>query len=230
MHPLLHSPLLQALGYAIINSLWQFALLWLLYYSINTIFRLSTHQKYITGLVLEFAGFTWFLETFHFYYKQTLLLFQDRIINHQIYFPGFFSPGHETIKQKFFLLILRFEQFFPFLSIAYLTLLLVLIVRWIYSYNYTQQVRTDGLREVEINWRLFVQKFSFQLGIKRKVEIFISEKVKTPLTIGFLKPLILIPVATLNYLTTQQLEAVILHELAHIKRFDYLFNLLLAAI
>src|SRR4051812_2167160 len=110
MQPLLHSPLLQALGYAIINSLWQFALIWLLYFGINTVFKLSSHHKYVTGLVLEFAGFTWFLETFHFYYKQSLLLVENSVLNHQVYFPGFshLSAGG-TVKQQFFLLVLRFE-------------------------------------------------------------------------------------------------------------------------
>src|SRR4051812_23278842 len=112
MQPLLHSPLLQALGYAIINSLWQFALLWLLYFSINTIFKLSPHQKYVTGVLLEFAGFTWFLETLQFYYKQSLLLVESSVINHQVFFPGFSNlTNGGTVKQQFFLLILRLEQF-----------------------------------------------------------------------------------------------------------------------
>src|SRR4051794_33308633 len=138
MAPLLHSPLLQALGYAIINSLWQFALLWLLYFAINTVFQLSTHQKYVTGIVLEFAGFTWFLETFHFYYKQSLLLVENAVLNHQIFFPGFANLGSGgTIKQQFFLFILRAEQFFPYLSVAYLILLAILVVRWFYAFAYT---------------------------------------------------------------------------------------------
>lgn len=228
MHPLLHSPFLQALGYAIINSLWQFALLWLLYFAMNTIFKLSSHQRYITGLVLEFAGFVWFLETLHFYYNQSLLFAQNTSFDQVSLSSLANSSG--TIRERVFLLVLRSEQFFPYLSIAYLALLFILTVRWLYAYTYTQKVRTEGLREIEVGWQRFVQTLSIQLRIKRRVDIFLSELVQTPLTIGFFKPLILIPVATINYLTPQQLEAVILHELAHIKRFDYLFNLLLAFI
>jgi beta-lactamase regulating signal transducer with metallopeptidase domain len=229
MHPLLHSPFLQALGYTIINSLWQFALLWLLYFAINTIFKLSSQQKYAAGLTLEIAGFTWFIVTLIFYYNQSKLLPEYNLID-QASLPAVLANTGSTFKQQFFLLILRFEQFFPYLSIAYLALLFVLFMRWLYAYKFTQQVRVAGLEEKEEQWKLFVQKLSLQLGIKRRVHIFLSELVQTPLTVGFLKPVILIPIATINYLNPQQMEAVIIHELAHIRRYDYLFNLLLALI
>jgi beta-lactamase regulating signal transducer with metallopeptidase domain len=229
MQPLLHSPFLQALGYSIINSLWQFAFLWLLYYAINTIFKLSSHQKYTAGLVLEITGFTWFLITLVFYYNQTLLLPQN-LQNTPIHLAGLFTNSATTFKQQFFLLILKTEQFFPYLSIAYLALLFILAVRWIYAFRFTQKVRVSGLNEIEDEWKNFVQKISAQLGIKKTVDIYLSKLVETPLTVGFFKPLILIPLATINYLNVQQMEAVILHELAHIKRFDYLFNLVLAFI
>ena len=59
-------------------------------------------------------------------------------------------------------------------------------------------------------------------SLHKKVSIYLSEKINCPLTIGFFKPIILIPLAAVNHLTIEQLEAVILHELAHIKRADYL--------
>ncbi len=43
----------------------------------------------------------------------------------------------------------------------------------------------------------------------------------------FFKPVILVPLAAINHLTPQQLEAVLLHELSHIKRYDYLVNLII---
>ena len=70
MGQFIQSPFLHALGYAIINSLWQFALLWLLYVLVNTVVKLTSHQKYISGLVLQIAGFVWFLGTLYFYYNQ----------------------------------------------------------------------------------------------------------------------------------------------------------------
>jgi hypothetical protein len=62
------------------------------------------------------------------------------------------------------------------------------------------------------------------------VKIWLSEWVTSPVTIGYLKPIILIPVAAINNLTPHQLEAVILHELSHIYRYDYFLNLILSFI
>ncbi len=65
------------------------------------------------------------------------------------------------------------------------------------------------------------------MGIKKKVNIWVSELVSSPVTIGFLKPVILVPIAAINHLSPQQLEAVLLHELSHIKRADYFINLII---
>lgn len=229
MPAVLHTPFLQALGYAIINSLWQFALLWLLYFAINSLFKLSSHQKYTAGLVLQFAGFIWFTETIHYYYTQSLLAAQQPAVQPNLFFYDV-AGSAAGAKQQFFLLLLRFEQIFPYLSIAYLALLFILAFRWLYAYAYAQQVRSKEIGGIDPPWTLFVEKVCVELGIARKVDIFLSKLIHSPLTVGLVKPVILIPVAAVSYLTPQQLEAVILHELAHVKRFDYLFNLLLALI
>ena len=66
------------------------------------------------------------------------------------------------------------------------------------------------------------------MGIKKDVRMWFSDLVDTPLTIGFWKPVILLPVAAINHLSLQQAEAIILHELNHIKRNDYFINFLIA--
>jgi len=228
MQQVIHSAFLQSLGYAIINSLWQFALLWLIYVSVNTVGKLSSYQKYTAGLVLQIAGFTWFIVTLSYYYNPVLQ--GDQAIFDQSYIVNTEAANAATGKEKFLLWFLETERFLPYLSIAYLALLVFLSLRWIFAYKKIQIVRTTGLQKIDVNWRLFVQQLSYQLGIKRNVKIYLSHLVQSPMTIGFFKPLILIPLASINHLSAEQMEAVILHELAHIKRFDYLFNLFLALI
>ena len=223
-----HSAFLQALGYAIINSLWQFALLWLIYVSLHIFFKLSSHKKYTAGLVIQAAGFIWFSSTFIFYLHRFVQLDQIYFLQHKKF--SFAQSPISTIPEKFFEGLMQTEMLLPYLSIAYLIILFSLCFKWVRAYKITQNIRTKGLHKIDINWRVFVKQLSAQLGIKREVGIYLSAVVKAPLTIGFIKPLILIPLASLNHLTTDQMEAVILHELAHIKRFDYLFNLFLALI
>ena len=226
MSEVTHSAFLHALGYAIINTLWQFALLWLIYVSINTLFKLSSHHKYSAGLVLQFMGFIWFTITFTFYFSQ----FSRFDIYSSIHQNSLLIANAATVRENLFIWIIQSEKLLPYLSISYLAFLIFLSCKWIRAYNYTQAIKTKGLYRIEAAWRIFVKQLSTQLGIKREVKIYLSEMVRTPLTIGFFKPLILLPLASINHLNTHQMEAVIMHELAHIKRYDYLFNLFLALV
>lgn len=70
------------------------------------------------------------------------------------------------------------------------------------------------------------RKLSKRLGIKRNIRIMNSVDFKIPSVLGFFKPIIILPMGLINGLSTEQVEAVILHELAHIKRKDYLLNII----
>ena len=62
-------------------------------------------------------------------------------------------------------------------------------------------------------------------GIRRAVSILESTLVEVPTVMGWLKPVILLPTASLIGLSPRQLELVIAHELSHVRRWDYLVNL-----
>ena len=224
------SPFLQALGYTIVNSLWQFAFLWLIYLAINCIISLSAHKKYAAAVSLQLAGFAWFIITFIFYYNKCIYLantgseFNGGLVSFgQMSYTG-------SLKDRMLLGILRTEVFLPYLSVAYLIIFFFLIVKWIEAFRFSKALQVTGLEKIDFPYRLFVNKLSYQLGLKRSVRVFLSHYVKSPLTVGFFKPIILLPFASLNNLSCDQVEAVLLHELAHIKRSDYLINLLLSVI
>ncbi len=63
-------------------------------------------------------------------------------------------------------------------------------------------------------------------GIKRQVRVFTSQQVSMPMTVGSFRPVIILPPDLARSLSTAEFESVIAHELAHIKRWDYLTNLL----
>src|ERR1700681_3641736 len=69
-----------------------------------------------------------------------------------------------------------------------------------------------------------------RLGIARAIQLLQSGAVSVPAVIGWLRPVILVPASALAGLSPQQLEAVLAHELAHVRRHDYLINLLQAAV
>jgi uncharacterized protein (TIGR03435 family) len=71
-----------------------------------------------------------------------------------------------------------------------------------------------------------VAKIADRMGVDRPVRVLISTLADGPGVIGWLRPIVLLPPATAMGLTPQQLEAVLAHELAHIRRHDYLVNIL----
>ncbi len=157
------------------------------------------------------VGFIWFVHTF------------------KIYFLNGSNQGS--------ILSLPFAQSLQFLpviltsaSVAYLCLIIFPAYKILQNWRFLQLIKNKGLEKAPYYHRLFVQKIGSHLGICRKVKIYISQLVKSPVTIGYLKPIILLPLAALNNLSVQQVEAILLHELSHIKRYDYLVNLLLTLI
>lgn len=87
-------------------------------------------------------------------------------------------------------------------------------------------LRRRNVFKADVYWEERVQELSRRLGINRLVSIVESGLAKTPMVIGHLKPLILVPVGMLAALSAEEVESILVHELAHIRRADYLVNLL----
>ena len=75
------------------------------------------------------------------------------------------------------------------------------------------------------HWREIVDNISRALQIGRVVRVLQAEWLTAPATIGWISPVLLLPISALSGLPPEQLEAIIAHELAHIRRNDYLANL-----
>jgi beta-lactamase regulating signal transducer with metallopeptidase domain len=71
-----------------------------------------------------------------------------------------------------------------------------------------------------------VSRLAARAGIRRSIRVLQSTFAEVPAVVGWLRPVVLLPVAVLAGLTPQQLEALIAHELAHVRRYDYLVNIL----
>ncbi len=74
-------------------------------------------------------------------------------------------------------------------------------------------------------WEERLQILCKRLNIEKEVKLHLAERVFSPFTAGFIKPMIIFPIAMLNRLSPEQVEAILLHELGHIKRNDYILNI-----
>jgi beta-lactamase regulating signal transducer with metallopeptidase domain len=205
------SHFLQALGWATLNSIWQMALLWAVFSSINHACKLSSSRQFQSAVGALLIGFGWFVGTFVFYY-----------LNHSSSYAFF---ENTVVHSNRLLNILLLSA-----SVTYLILLIFPAIRLFRNWQFVQQIKKDGQRKAQLEYRLYVQKIAFLLGVTKKVKVAISSLVTSPVTVGYLKPIILLPVAAMNQLTTAQVEAILLHELSHIRRYDYLLNFVVSVI
>ncbi len=88
------------------------------------------------------------------------------------------------------------------------------------------QLKNTKINALDKYWNDRLAQLSAHLKIKQVIGIVESGIAKVPMVIGHFKPLILIPVGFINALSTDEVEAILVHELAHIRRRDYLVNLL----
>ena len=93
----------------------------------------------------------------------------------------------------------------------------------------TRRMTRRGTRPVEEQWELALVRLRRRLGIENAVSLLESASVPVPAVVGWLRPVILVPASAFAGLTPQQLEAILAHELAHVRRNDYLVNLLQSA-
>lgn len=93
-----------------------------------------------------------------------------------------------------------------------------------------ERLKRRNVQPLGAVWEKRLERLAEQLNISKAVTLLESSLVATPVLIGWLRPVILFPVATLVGLPNEQLEAVLAHELAHVKRSDYLVHLMQCAI
>jgi serine-type D-Ala-D-Ala endopeptidase (penicillin-binding protein 7) len=82
----------------------------------------------------------------------------------------------------------------------------------------------------DIHWQNYVSALAARCGLARPVTLRVAAHLSSPLTVRWWRPLVLVPAALLTRMPPDLLEAVLAHEIAHIKRADYLINLVQSVI
>ncbi|HVK47706.1 MAG TPA: M56 family metallopeptidase [Pseudobacter sp.] len=221
MNQVYQSAFLKALGWSLIDSLWQFGVLWLLYVLLTANGkRYQSHQRHTIALLSLAGGSGWFLVTLVInFYKAAAA---PAVINWQ---------GAEAPVMDYGILgntSRLIEPALPLLSMGYLLAAAWLFIRFYYRFHHTKQLLKAEMVKASPELRVFLQQAAARMGIKKNVAIWLSAAAEAPMTLGFWKPVILLPISIVNHLSLQQTEAILLHELKHIKRNDYFINILMA--
>jgi beta-lactamase regulating signal transducer with metallopeptidase domain len=122
----------------------------------------------------------------------------------------------------------RLSEFVPWLVFAWLAGVALLATRAFGGWLLVRRLRRSA-EPVAARFEELASRVSERLRVSRTVRLCRSALVEVPAVVGHLRPVILFPASAFSGLTPAQLEAVIAHELAHVRRYDYLVNLLQTA-
>jgi uncharacterized protein (TIGR03435 family) len=103
---------------------------------------------------------------------------------------------------------------------------IALCLRLIASWISAEHLRSRNVRLAPVEWQQTLDRLKQCIRISRSVQLLVSARVNTPMVVGWLRPVVLTPIGALAGLPPDQIEALLLHELAHIRRHDYLVNVL----
>ena len=221
----LFSPMAQAFGTTLLYSLWQ---AFIVFFFLKLILRFvpNTTAKFRYAVFcLSYVGIAvWSAVTFiqQLSIRQSELLF--RKIAEQNSVTQFSVPYHPGHTFGDFSLSL-FDNYLPWLTAIYLAGVVCFFIKLMWSYFLTIRLRTEGLTEMDSAFMDRLWLLATKMEVGKPVYAYISKYVVSPVVIGFFKPMILLPMAAINNLSPSQIETVLLHELAHVRRNDYLFNL-----
>jgi beta-lactamase regulating signal transducer with metallopeptidase domain len=98
------------------------------------------------------------------------------------------------------------------------------------SISYVYYLKNRLNFPAEEYWQETLDKLREKSNLSQYIELVESALVRSPLVVGHLKPMILFPIGIINRLNTNEVEAILAHELAHVMRHDYLFNILQSVI
>lgn len=230
---LVPEPYLYALGWMIVHALWQIAGIGLLLWLSLTLFnQKSAAFKYHLSLVAlatitiaAMVTFSWQLTGQSTVPESTLSEAQWAYLSNQPDFLKQIEPPQEANIEGF-IISKRIEKHIPLLVNVWIIGAFLFFFKTASGLADLRSLHRKSHSPVPERLRLAVKQISKKLQISIPIQILSSTHIDIPLTFGVLKPVILIPSALLFQISPTQLEAIITHEMAHIKRNDYLVNLI----
>lgn len=119
----------------------------------------------------------------------------------------------------------------PYLVLAWLIGVCLLSIRFGIGVVALRNLVRQADYEAVSDWmREELERLAKQMGITRRVRIALSTRVGSPLVVGWLKPVIFLPLTAATGLDHRQISLVLAHELAHLRRYDHVVNLLQVAV
>jgi beta-lactamase regulating signal transducer with metallopeptidase domain len=226
---------LESLGWTLMHFCWQATAIALVYWLTDSVLSKARSQtRYVLALATMLLMFAASLTTFAYeetrgdsglpsspgvYASPAMMAIGASISSDLSPLTGLkTAPGTPPVQPL--------SRLLPLLDVAWLLGVAFLSTRTIGGWRRVHRLRRSTLSKApEAVCDNFV-RLCERLGITRQVSLCISHHIQGPLAIGIVRSLVILPASALMALSPEQLEAVLAHELAHVRRADYLWNLI----
>lgn len=209
--------LIEATGLSIIHTLW---ISFFIYLALLLFFRVFPNTKSHVRYCLAYIALSIMFITF-------CTIFANHVAISNLV-EGSSHDTYSLIRDRFSLTQVpmnRIPEVFHYLSFGYAIGIIFQMSLLVIGYFRVCKMKKEGLQEVPIFLRELFERSMDAMKINTRVSLYLSNKVKISLAVGYLKPVILLPIGIIAHLTEEQVECILMHELAHIRRHDYLLNL-----
>lgn len=216
----------QIIGLGILHSLWQITLLWLvLVVALRLWPKASSSVRYALSISILILSILATAAT-------VVYGWQTQMTSEEI--SGVTGGSGQTIE----IVYIKVKQTIltgianalnasaPILAWLWCTGLVLMGARFGGSVFYLNTLRAqENTAAISPIWEHELKRLSQALGLRREVAIATSTRISSPLTLGHFSPIILVPAGLLSGLSTAQIEAILVHELYHVRRYDYIVNI-----
>ncbi len=215
-----------ALGWTLIHSIWQGFAILLVFGILYYIFKPSAtrYRLGIGALTLQFvAAIITFFTIYQPVSPSTALPSNQAFGNFFLNNPNLiFTPKKLTALQQIEFFLQNNLDVFVMIWLVGTTLLLL---RLVVGFTHVQSLKVQQVSPIGTDIQALMDNLLEKMQMPATIKLLESARASVPMTIGWIKPVVLLPVGIASGLTIKQLEAILAHELAHIKRYDYLVNI-----
>lgn len=224
----LETPILQTLAWTLLHFLWQGALLGLVARAAFWLLRDRAPQaRYLVGCAALAAMAAAPVATFLLLKPAAETVGVVELVRSG---GAAVAAGGTTHASWFQDLALFLRPALPWAVALWMAGVSVLSLRLLGGWIWLLRLRTRLAEPAGACWQMTVNALARRMKVKVDVRILRSWAVDTPMVVGWVKPLVLVPAAALAGLAPEALEAVLAHELEHVRRHDYLVNLVQSAL
>lgn len=230
---LLPQNVIQALGWSLLHSLWQGAFLAIILGILLLFLRkFSSATRYLIIAFFMVLHVAIIPLNFINHYHPVVSNSEDNLKVNPSEPTSLKVSKHDVQEQDYNIITEKVNQKFtgyfdlhlPLIVTIWFVGVTILLLRYLAQLAYVQRLISHGVQPFPPQLYDVIRKLEEKINIHRNVKYLQTFRISSPMTVGWLKPVVLFPIGLFAKLDPSEVEAILLHELAHIKRNDYLVN------